>query len=95
MDGLIVLQPHANQIINGQKKTEFRNKMPPEDKINTPLYLLSSGYALGKFKIAGFGRGKTNYRYGWRIKVIKKFSTPKKYKHLMGAQIWVKNVKLI
>ena len=95
MDGLIVLQPDANRIINRLKKTEFRNKMPPEGKINTPLYLLSGGYAVGKFKIAGFGRGKLNFRYGWRIKVIKKFSKPKKYKHPMGAQIWVKNVKLI
>ncbi len=93
MDGLIVLQPHADKIINRTKKTEFRNKKTPENKIKIPLYLLSGGYALGKFKIIGFGRGKTDFRYGWKIKVLKKFTKPKKYRHPMGAQIWVKNVK--
>jgi len=87
MDGLIVLQPFANQIINCTKKTEFRNKKPPIDKIKVPLYLLNSGYVLGKFMIVGIKKGKPGFRFGWSLKVLNKFKNPKRYRHPMGAQI--------
>lgn len=51
MDGLIVKQPYATLIAEGKKKWELRSRQPPKDKIKHEIFLLSSGYALGKIKI--------------------------------------------
>ncbi|MDW8062681.1 MAG: ASCH domain-containing protein [Candidatus Caldarchaeum sp.] len=111
MDGLIVKQPFANKIISGRKKRELRLWPPPVKKMNRNIYLLSNGYALGIIKIVGAKslstRAKTlklksvqtrtviKYRYAWFLKVVKKFRRPVRYSHPRGAQIWVKDVKLI
>lgn len=111
MDGLIVKQPFANQIISKRKKREYRLWPPPDNKINRNIYLLSNGYALGIIKIVGTKNLSTRvrilklkgvktrtaikYRYAWLLKVVKKFRKPIRYRHPRGAQIWVKDVKLI
>lgn len=51
MDGLIVKQPYASLIAEGKKKWELRSREPPQSKIKHEIYLLSSGFALGKIKI--------------------------------------------
>lgn len=51
MEGLIVKQPYAELIINGEKEWELRNRCPPSKKLSKELYLLSSGKVLGKIKI--------------------------------------------
>jgi len=51
MDGLIVKQPFANQIIEGKKTWELRSRSAPKEKINKEILLLTSGNALGKIKI--------------------------------------------
>lgn len=30
--------------------------------------------------------------YAWQVRVIERFTTPKRYAHPNGAQIWVKNI---
>lgn len=111
MDGLIVKQPFANQIISRRKKREYRLWPPPVKKMNRNIYLLSNGYALGIIKIEGARRLSTRarilklkgvrtrtsikYRYAWLLRVVKKFRKPIRYRHPRGAQIWVKDVKLI
>ena len=112
MEGLIVKQPFADLIINGQKSWELRSKSAPEGKINKEILLLSKGEALGKIKITKcFKTTKEEiikntkkhqseidknsdlyYNHVWKIKVMKKFSSPKPYEHPMGARVWVKNV---
>jgi hypothetical protein len=93
LNGLIVLEPYATQIINGEKELEFRDKKPPVHNRNIPIYLLSGGFILGKIKIFGFGiRHNPGSKYYWRIKVLSKYKTKRKYKHPNGAQIWVKDV---
>lgn len=94
LDGLIVLQPYADNIINGVKKTEYRKASPPKDKYKTNLFLLNRGHALGIIKITNFYLG-TGKIYRWEIEVIEKFAKPVKYNHPNGAQVWVKNVKLV
>ncbi len=51
MDGLIINQPYANLIINGQKSWELRSRPAPKSKIGFEIYLLSKGNILGKIKI--------------------------------------------
>lgn len=51
MEGLIVKQPFADLIIDGQKEWELRSRSPPNEKIKKELFLLSSGMVLGKIKI--------------------------------------------
>jgi hypothetical protein len=96
IDGLIVLQPYANQIITKAKKFEYRKSKPPANKVKVPLLLLSKGFAIGKIMIMSYGHGwgelGTDYR--WQINVIEKFSIPIKYNHT-GQQVWVKNVELL
>ncbi|MDW8084240.1 MAG: ASCH domain-containing protein [Candidatus Caldarchaeum sp.] len=111
MEGLIVKQPFANRIITGRKKRELRLWPPPTNRMNRKIYLLSGGYALGIVKIVGVegparrvrslrlkgvrNKAAIRYRYAWLLKVVKKFRKPVRYKHPRGAQVWVKNVKLI
>lgn len=112
MEGLIVKQPFADLIINGDKTWELRSRSAPKQKINKEILLLSSGFALGKIKITKcFEASKKElmmnsekhqssiddstenyYSHVWEIDLIKKFQTPKKYNHLMGARVWIKNV---
>lgn len=51
MEGLIVKQPYASLIMEGEKEWEIRSRSAPKEKINKEILLLSSGFALGKVKI--------------------------------------------
>ncbi len=90
MQGFIVRQPYSGQIINGTKKFELRNFMT--NKLNEPCYLLSEGQVLGKIMFTDIKEINKDWRYAWRVKVIKKFNKPWKYNHPLGAQRWVKLV---
>ncbi len=90
MQGFIVKQPYSGQIINGTKKFEFRNFKT--NKLDETCYLLSEGCVLGKIMFTEIKKGNKDWKYAWRIKVIKKFERPWKYNHPMGAQRWVKSV---
>ena len=90
LQGFIVRQPYSNQIINGTKKYEFRNFKTT--KLNIPVYLLSGGMVLGKIMFTEIKENNKEWKYAWKIKVLKKFSKPWKYSHPQGAQRWVKKV---
>ena len=90
LQGFIVKQPYSNQIINGTKKYEFRNFKTT--KLNIPVYLLSGGMVLGKIMFTEIKENNKEWKYAWKIKVLKKFSKPWKYSHPQGAQRWVKKV---
>jgi len=94
MNGLIVKQPFASNIIMGKKKKEYRSRAPPEQYRRIPIYLLSGGLVLGTIKITNY---RTNFASGctWYVKVIEEFKHPKLYRHPNGAQIWVKNVRIL
>ncbi len=90
MDGFIVKQPYSNQIINGTKKYEFRNFKTA--KLNIQVYLLSEGMVLGKIMFIEIKENNKDWKYAWKIKVLKKFVKSWRYSHPPGAQRWVKNV---
>jgi len=91
MQGFIVKQPYSSQIINGTKKYEFRNFRT--QKLNVPIYLLNEGMVLGKIMFTEIKENNKDWKYAWKIKVLKKFTNPWKYSHPQGAQRWVKSVK--
>ena len=99
MNGLIVLEPYATDLINGDKEFEYRNRKPPNHQMHVPIYLLSGGHILGTIKITGYGllnhNTRNNQSFYWRIKVMYKLKIRKKYNHPNGAQVWVKNVNTI
>ena len=96
MIGLIVLQPYADQIINREKKIEYRKQKCPKKYMDTPIYLLSKGKALGiiKFINVNWFSEADGVIYGHVVEVIKKFVPAKDYDHPNGAQVWIKDVKL-
>ena len=88
MQGFIVKQPFSSQIINGTKKYEFRNFKTR--KLDVPVYLLSEGTVLGKIMFTEIKENNKDWKYAWKIKVLKKLVKPWKYSHPQGAQRWVK-----
>ena|SRR5579872_5707286 len=100
VDGIIILQPYANQIISGTKKIEYKRRVPPLNKFQTPIYLLSGGKILGTIMIEswtdhqGTSSSRAEKYVDWKIRVIQKYDKPKKYAHPNGAQVWVLDVKL-
>ena len=69
---------------------EFRNFKTT--KLNIPVYLLSGGMVLGKIMFTEIKENNTEWKYAWKIKVLKKLAKPWKYSHPQGAQRWVKRV---
>ena len=90
MQGFIVKQPYANQIINGTKKFEFRNFKT--NKLDESCYLLSEGLVLGTIMFTGIKEINKDWKYAWSIKIIRKLTRPWKYRQPQGAQRWVKKV---
>lgn len=92
MDGLIVLQPYARLIAEGEKKYEFRNYKPPKDKIGVQLYLITEKKIIAEFMITGAKYNQIRHTYFWYLRVLKKYPKPKSYNYKNGQQIWVKDV---
>jgi hypothetical protein len=90
LQGFIVRQPYSDQIINGAKKYEFRNFKTT--KLNIPVYLLSEGMVLGKIMFTEIKENNKEWKYAWKIRVLKKLAKPWRYSHPQGAQRWVKKV---
>ena len=90
MQDFRVKQPHSNQIINGTKKYEFRNFKTT--KLNVPIYLLSEGMVLGKIIFTEIKENNKDWKYAWKIKVLKKLVKPWRYSQPQGAQRVVKKV---
>lgn len=89
-DGLIVNQPYADEIINGEKTIEYRRKKLPEDKYFIDVYILSKGHILGT---ASFDKCEETYNgFEWHIRKVNKFKEPKPYIHPKGARVWVREV---
>lgn len=89
-DGLIIKQPYADEIMNGEKTIEYRVKKLPDDKIFIDVYILSEGHILGT---ASFDKCEETYHgFEWHIRRVKKLPQPIKYIHPKGARVWIKEV---
>ncbi len=94
MDGLIILQPYARMILDGEKQYEYRKYKPPTDKINVPIYLISEKKVHGEIAIGDFKYNQIRHNWFWYIRILKKYKKPKSYNYKNGQQIWVKDVIL-
>ncbi len=90
-DGLIVNQPYADEIINGEKTIEYRAKKLPDDKKFIDVYILSGGHILGT---ASFDKSTPTEdgRFEWHIRRVSKLPQPIKYIHPKGARVWIRGV---
>lgn len=95
MNGIIICQPYADQIINGTKKHEYRSRQTT--KLNISVLLLSEKKCLGIIKFTKCEKiiNDTKYNYAWSVIVLEKFKEPKNYTAIKGAQIWIKDVEII
>ncbi len=89
-DGLIIRQPHANQIMNGEKTIEYRKKKLPDDKRFIDVYILSEGHVLGTVSFDNCFKNEDGY--SWNIRRHSKFPEPKRYIHPKGARVWIRGV---
>ncbi len=89
-DGLIVKQPYANEIINGEKTVEYRAKKLPDDKRFIDVYILSEGHILGTVSFDKCDEFKDGFE--WHIRRVSKLPQPIKYIHPKGARVWIREV---
>jgi len=89
-DGLIVKQPHADEIMSGVKTVEYRVKKLPDDKYYIDVYILSGGKILGT---ASFDKcTETNDGFEWHIRRVERLGEPRPYIHPKGARVWIREV---
>jgi len=93
MNGLIVKEPFATQLVTGKKLTEFRTKPLPNDRIDESVYILNKGKILGT--VIFMSSEKMGNLYKWLVLESKQFIPPKKYIHKNGCIIWIKDVEVI
>ncbi len=98
MNGLIVKEPFATQLVTGKKLTEFRTKPLPNDRIDESIYILNKGKILGT--VTFMGSEKMGNLYKWLVLESKEFPVkfgvkPMRYKHKQGCVIWIKDVEVI
>lgn len=94
MDGLIVRQPYAQQLVEGKKKKEFRSSKLPKNKRNTPVYIMTplsqDGVILGQVTfVHDHDNGET---HEWVAKNPVKYEKPLPYKQKFGCVVWQNNV---
>ena len=71
MNGLIVKEPFATQLVTGKKLTEFRTKPLPNDRIDESIYILNKGKILGT--VTFMGSEKMGNLYKWLVLESKEF----------------------
>lgn len=98
MDGLIVRQPFARRLVNGQKKIEYRSSKLPRMKRNRRIYILTTVDAgqeiLGSVSFTKC-IGDTNNGFEWHVESPRKFNKPRKYIPKAGAIVWINDVEVI
>lgn len=93
MDGLIVKEPFATQLVKGTKHTEFRSKPLPKLKTNVKVFILNKGKVLGYVIFGSDEYDEENNIYLWDVIEYKEFSPYMNYKHKNGCVIWINNVE--
>ena len=90
MDGLIVKEPFATQLVTGKKTIEYRSTVLPKNKTNKKIFIMNKGRLLGYVVFSHFEDDDDQYL--WIVSESKQFSPYMKYKHKNGTIIWVNDV---
>ena len=91
MDGLIVKEPFATQLVKGEKDIEYRSTSLPENKRLIDVFILNKGRVLGTVM---FDNTFSDDKYEWSVVKHKQFSPYMKYKHKNGCIIWINDVEI-
>ena len=94
MDGLIVKEPYATQLVTGKKDVEYRSTPLPKNKYHKKVYILNKGNILGEVIFNDEDYYDDNDRE-WFVSYHKQYNPPLKYKHKNGCVIWIKDVEVI
>jgi predicted transcriptional regulator len=93
LDGIIIEQPFGKMIINGEKRFDFR-KNKPTDKIGKTIFLITEDKVIGEIMIVKCRYNQLKRSYYWEFAVVKKYSTPKKFRAYSVQGEWVMKVKI-
>ena len=94
MDGLIVKEPYATQLVQGKKRTEFRSKSLPENKQNKKIFILNKGLVKGYVIFDKQKYDDDDQIYRWHVSESKEYSPYMFYKHKNGCVIWINDVEI-
>lgn len=94
MDGLIVKEPFATQLVTGKKKYEYRSKPLPKNKTNVSVLILNKGRVLGYVNFDYDKYDEDDEIHKWHVDEYKQFSPYMKYKHKNGCIIWINDVDI-
>lgn len=89
--GFLICPEYIPSIFDLSKKSEYRNFRIIKH-LNQLVEVLSQGKSYGIIKFTECNEINQEYRYAWKIQVIKKHLQPKEYDHPAGCQLWVKAV---
>ena len=92
MDGLIVNEPYATELVTGKKDVEYRSTPLPENKKDEKVLILNGKFAIGWVIFAGHYREPGTKNFKWFVVDHKLFSPFLKYKHKNGCVIWINSV---
>jgi len=96
MDGLIVKQPYAEQLVSGKKNIEYRTRPIPDNKINKEILILTPKneecLALGTV-IFAYHQWISTRNYEWFVESPVKYQRLRYYKPKQGCVVWVKDVE--
>ncbi len=94
MDGLIVKEPFATQLVTGEKKFEYRKKPLPKNKIGEMIFILNKGTVKGFVVFSGQIHDKKNNIYHYIVSASTQFYDGITYKHKNGCVIWINDVEV-
>lgn len=92
MRGLIVREPWASQIVEGQKPVEYRSR-PTNIRGRIGIIAGGSGTVIGEVTLTDCrlpdDAEPEDYGWEWVLSNPIKYPQPRKYKHPNGAVVWV------
>lgn len=94
MDGLIVKEPYATQLVTGAKKYEYRSQPLSRHKKHRRVFILNKGRVLGTVVFDKDSYNKDDNIYKWHVLESKQFSPYMKYQHKKGCIIWINDVDI-
>lgn len=95
IDGLIVKEPFALQLVTGKKDVEYRSTPLPKNKTDRTILILNGKFAIGSVTFGGQWHDVYSQSYRWFVIRHKQFSPYMKYNHKNGCVIWINDVDLI
>jgi len=92
LNGILISQPYADEIISGKKNMEYRKGQVPIDYLNSSIYLLCEGIVLGEIEFTKQKKIPNTDMWIWYVQVLQKYDIPKTYYHPSSKKLFVNDV---